>query len=528
MQGLRLSAARSRLRAERAISPVAATSSNASSCSARRGAKPSTRSTRSPTSRASRTRSTTPSARYSSGMKVRLAFSIATSIRPDVFLLDEILAVGDEFFAERSFERIREIADGGRVTLVASHDWNLTFRLCTRIVWLENGRVRADGTPHEIFDEYLAYLNAFELTKQVEIERVEICGDDGVRAAGVRVGRAAPAAALVSGDGAELRSRSPPASSSATPGRRLSLPGAGTTASSSRPRHEARSRSATRRSRFAAGDYSLYVALAAPEQGAWPTHHLDMWIQFYGHDTVIKVHGRSAGGAPGPARVLVDRSACSRDRRRQSRSATSTSRTARLGVRTARPPGLVSRPGSARHVHALRGVSFDVAQGEVRRTRRQQRRRQEHAATPDRGRLPAHERLAWSCNGNVHAVLEIATGLLLDRTGRENIHYMGGLYGASAEEMREREARDHRVRRSGRVHRPPGARVLLRDEEPARVQHRDERRVRRAADRRGALGRRRRLRASLPASASASSAAEAPPSYSSRTRSSRSARCATA
>ena len=116
---------------------------------------------------------------YSSGMKVRLAFSIATSIRPDVFLLDEILAVGDEFFSERSFERIREIADGGRVTLVASHDWNLTFRLCTRIVWLEDGRIRADGTPHEIFDEYLAYLNAFELTKQVEIERVEICGDDG-------------------------------------------------------------------------------------------------------------------------------------------------------------------------------------------------------------------------------------------------------------------------------------------------------------------------------------------------------------
>ena len=90
---------------------------------------------------------------YSSGMRVRLAFSIATSIRPDVFLLDEMLAVGDEFFAERSFERIREIAAGGRATVIASHDWNQTFRLCTRIVWLEDGRVRADGRPHEmLFD----------------------------------------------------------------------------------------------------------------------------------------------------------------------------------------------------------------------------------------------------------------------------------------------------------------------------------------------------------------------------------------
>src|ERR1700759_5782283 len=111
-------------------------------------------------------------------MKIRLAFSIATSIRPDVFLLDEILAVGDEFFAERSFERIREIADGGRVPVVASHDWNLTFRLCTRIVWLENGRVRADASPHEIFDEYLAYLNSFGLTKQGEREGVEIRGEN--------------------------------------------------------------------------------------------------------------------------------------------------------------------------------------------------------------------------------------------------------------------------------------------------------------------------------------------------------------
>lgn len=227
---------------------------------------------------------------YSSGMKVRLAFSIATSIRPDVFLLDEILAVGDEFFSERSFERIREIADGGRVTVVASHDWNLTFRLCTRIVWLEDGRVRADASPHEIFDEYLAYLNAFELTKQVEIERVEIRGDDGK-----------PRRSFESGEPLRLRlwyRATEPKPFTLTSGILERYTGQTVVASWSGDNGFVVP-AATHGSveirypalPFAAGDYSLYVALAAPEQGAWPTHHFDMWVQFYGHDTVINVDG---------------------------------------------------------------------------------------------------------------------------------------------------------------------------------------------------------------------------------------------
>jgi ABC-type polysaccharide/polyol phosphate transport system ATPase subunit len=232
---------------------------------------------------------------YSSGMKIRLAFSIATSIRPDVFLLDEVLAVGDEFFSERSFERIRDIAAGGRATVIASHDWNQTFRLCTRIVWLEDGRVRADGKPHEIFDEYLAYLNAFDLTKQVEIERVEVRGDDGrerrVFAAGepltLRVWFRAKEPtdfALTSGvlerytgqtvlafwsgdDGFVV----PAAAHGCVDIRYPALP-------------------------FAAGDYAPYVALAVPEQGPWPTHHLDIWVSLLGHDTMIHVHGPRPDG----------------------------------------------------------------------------------------------------------------------------------------------------------------------------------------------------------------------------------------
>jgi len=232
---------------------------------------------------------------YSSGMKVRLAFSIATSIRPDVFLLDEILAVGDEFFADRSFERIREIAAGGRATLVASHDWNLTFRLCTRIVWLEDGRVRADGTPHEILDEYLAYLNAFELTKQVEIERVEVRSDEGtarrVFASGEPLtiqlwyrAKEPTAFTLTSGALERYTGQTVVAAWSGDDG--FVVPA--TTHGSVEVRYPALP--------FAAGDYALYVALAAPEQGAWPTHHLDIWLSFLGHDTIIHVDGARPEG----------------------------------------------------------------------------------------------------------------------------------------------------------------------------------------------------------------------------------------
>lgn len=227
---------------------------------------------------------------YSTGMKIRLAFSIATSIRPDVFLLDEVLAVGDEFFAEQSFERIREIAAGGRATVIASHDWNQTFRLCTRIVWLENGRVRAEGPPHEILHEYLSYLSAFEMTKQVRIERVEVCSDDGEARREFASGEplrvrlfyraekgtsfALTAGVMHSYNGQTILAAwsgddgfvAPPSMEGALEIRYPALP-------------------------LAAGDYELYVALATPEQGPWPTEHLDMWNPLCGHDTQIHISG---------------------------------------------------------------------------------------------------------------------------------------------------------------------------------------------------------------------------------------------
>ena len=82
---------------------------------------------------------------YSSGMFLRLAFAVAVHTDPDVFLVDEILAVGDEAFRDKCLRRIEELSAQGRTLVVVSHDLPLMERLCTRGVVLEHGRVVADG-----------------------------------------------------------------------------------------------------------------------------------------------------------------------------------------------------------------------------------------------------------------------------------------------------------------------------------------------------------------------------------------------
>jgi ABC-type polysaccharide/polyol phosphate transport system ATPase subunit len=91
---------------------------------------------------------------YSSGMRSRLAFSIASSARADVLLLDEIMAVGDEEFRYRCTERLRAFrADGGTMVIV-SHDLEAVRIMCTRAVWLEHGVIRSSGPVDEVVDAY--------------------------------------------------------------------------------------------------------------------------------------------------------------------------------------------------------------------------------------------------------------------------------------------------------------------------------------------------------------------------------------
>lgn len=93
---------------------------------------------------------------YSSGMHMRLAFSVAVHTDAEILIVDEVLAVGDEEFQEKCFARIEEFKAQGRTILFVSHEMSDVLRVATRVVWLEHGRVRLDGAPEPIVEQYLA------------------------------------------------------------------------------------------------------------------------------------------------------------------------------------------------------------------------------------------------------------------------------------------------------------------------------------------------------------------------------------
>ena len=96
----------------------------------------------------------TPIRNYSSGMLARLAFSVASVVKPEVLIVDEILAVGDAAFQEKSRARMLELMGGGTTVLFVSHSIEQVRELCSRGVWLENGQVRASGPSDKICVEY--------------------------------------------------------------------------------------------------------------------------------------------------------------------------------------------------------------------------------------------------------------------------------------------------------------------------------------------------------------------------------------
>jgi len=91
---------------------------------------------------------------YSSGMFVRLAFSVATCVDPDILIIDEALSVGDGAFARKSFERIKAIRDQGKTILFCSHSMYQVEAICNRAIWIERGRVRMDGEPGTVTAAY--------------------------------------------------------------------------------------------------------------------------------------------------------------------------------------------------------------------------------------------------------------------------------------------------------------------------------------------------------------------------------------
>ncbi|MDB5949135.1 MAG: transporter ATP-binding protein [Massilia sp.] len=124
---------------------------------------------------------------YSSGMQMRLAFSVATVRRPDVLIVDEALSVGDAFFQHKSFERIREFRKLGTTLLIVSHDRGAIQSICDRAILLDGGRLAREGSPEQVMDFYNALLaeNDSGKVEQVVVEEGRVATTSGTGEASV-------------------------------------------------------------------------------------------------------------------------------------------------------------------------------------------------------------------------------------------------------------------------------------------------------------------------------------------------------
>ena len=91
---------------------------------------------------------------YSIGMHMRLAFTISTTLRPEILLMDEWLSVGDEGFKHKAQARMKEVLESTRILVLATHSRTLAMNTCTRAIWLEHGKIKMDATPQEVCDAY--------------------------------------------------------------------------------------------------------------------------------------------------------------------------------------------------------------------------------------------------------------------------------------------------------------------------------------------------------------------------------------
>ena len=142
----------------------------------------------------------TPLKHYSSGMYLRLAFSVAISMEPAILLADEILAVGDQAFQERCLERVKQEAERGLTVLFVSHDMEAIARVCTRTLWLSGGRIAGLGDSDEVVTEYQSSVYARGMAegergrhanKLAILHDVRIVTDDGREVRGVQTDQGA-------------------------------------------------------------------------------------------------------------------------------------------------------------------------------------------------------------------------------------------------------------------------------------------------------------------------------------------------
>lgn len=124
---------------------------------------------------------------YSSGMYVRLGFSIAINLNPDILLIDEVLAVGDESFQAKCYDRIARMQQQGKTIVLVTHEANVAASICDRVLWLEKGEEKMLGDPHEVTELYHEAMRmrpeGSEFgTREIVIHKVEILDGRGKEA----------------------------------------------------------------------------------------------------------------------------------------------------------------------------------------------------------------------------------------------------------------------------------------------------------------------------------------------------------
>ncbi len=141
----------------------------------------------------------TPVKRYSTGMYVRLGFSVAAHLEPEILLVDEVLAVGDIRFQRRCLGKIESVTGEGRTVIFVSHNMQMIRRLCHRSIWLEKGKIRADGPTSEVVAAYLSQASRLPSSawlresdhsvyrEKVDILKVDLLDDEGEPVAALMV-----------------------------------------------------------------------------------------------------------------------------------------------------------------------------------------------------------------------------------------------------------------------------------------------------------------------------------------------------
>jgi ABC-type polysaccharide/polyol phosphate transport system ATPase subunit len=135
---------------------------------------------------------------YSSGMYMRLGFAVAINVDPDVLLVDEVLAVGDQGFTHKCLDKFAEFRRRGRTVLIVTHSLDMVTRFCDEALWLDAGRPRAQGDPQRVIDAYIGEVARSEqeshpavapsVTREVAIVSTKLLGSDGLQTSAIASG----------------------------------------------------------------------------------------------------------------------------------------------------------------------------------------------------------------------------------------------------------------------------------------------------------------------------------------------------